>query len=134
MIMQGLHSQTMGWGIDGRREDRPGVPHELPPQRIGNAHWAAPEQQRSAPPSVVEKGRGITPVYGTAVPPRHLSGLIRRVAYRVPEYRPRRWMLLMLADRIDVLEHTVLPTAILVTAIGALGIAGLLGIRALRRA
>jgi hypothetical protein len=44
-------------------------------------------------------------VFSTAVPVRGLSGRLRRVAYRVPDYRARRWLLLMVADRIDVIEH-----------------------------
>jgi len=44
----------------------------------------------------------LTPVFGTAQPPAGLSGILRRMAYRVPEHRPRHWMPLMLADRVDV--------------------------------
>jgi hypothetical protein len=45
-----------------------------------------------------------TPVFGTAQPPHGLSGLLRRRAYDVPERHARHWMLLILADRVDVLE------------------------------
>ena len=36
---------------------------------------------------------------------RGLSGLVRRAAYRVPEHRTTRWTLLLVGDRLDVLEH-----------------------------
>lgn len=49
----------------------------------------------------------LTPVYGTSVEPRLLSGIVRRAGYKIPEHNARRWMLLMLGDRIDVLESKV---------------------------
>lgn len=85
---------------------RPGVPQELdPPEPLADAHWLSPEPQLTEPKPLVGQGRPLTPVFSTAIPPRHLSGVVRRLAYRIPDYEPRRWMLLMLADRIDVLEH-----------------------------
>jgi hypothetical protein len=44
------------------------------------------------------------PAFGAALPARGLSGVVRRAAYRIPERRPARWVLLLAADRIDVLE------------------------------
>jgi hypothetical protein len=46
-------------------------------------------------------------VFGTAQPPRGLSGVLRRRAYLLPEHHTRHWLWLLLADRIDVLEHRV---------------------------
>ncbi|MGN6183351.1 MAG: hypothetical protein ACTHQM_06810 [Thermoanaerobaculia bacterium] len=46
----------------------------------------------------------ITPVFGTACPPRGLSGVLRGIAYKFGEGRLAHWMTLMLADRIDVVE------------------------------
>jgi hypothetical protein len=34
-----------------------------------------------------------------------LSGLMRRMAYSTRETKMRHWMTLLLADRVDVLEH-----------------------------
>jgi hypothetical protein len=45
------------------------------------------------------------PVFGTAVPPRAVSGLLRRVAYRYPDHAVRHWTMLLLADRVDLWEH-----------------------------
>lgn len=127
-------NQLRGWGVDGPRGERPGVPREmLPPQRIGNAHWTTPDQQSTGTPTAIERRRRLTPVYGTAIPPRGVSGLVRRAAYRVPEYRPRRWLMLMVADRIDVFESTLLPSALKYGAIGALGYFGLRALRARSR-
>jgi hypothetical protein len=46
-------------------------------------------------------------VYGTAQPPRGISGALRDFAYQSPPHKARHWLVLMLADRVDVLEHTV---------------------------
>ncbi len=47
----------------------------------------------------------LPPVYGTAQPPRGLSGLLRKTAYSYPDHLVRHWMVLLLADRVDVWEH-----------------------------
>jgi hypothetical protein len=63
------------------------------------------EQQQTNVPVLVGVDVGhLTPVFGTAQPPRGLSGLIRRAGYRVPEHKAGRWLLLMLGDRVDVWE------------------------------
>lgn len=48
---------------------------------------------------------GPTPVFGTAQPYRGVSGMLRRAAYDVPEHNARHWMLLLLADKVDVREE-----------------------------
>jgi hypothetical protein len=47
----------------------------------------------------------LTPVFGTAQPPRGPSGVLRRAAYRIPEHRALHWLLLVVADRVDVAQH-----------------------------
>jgi hypothetical protein len=69
-------------------------------------------------------------VFGTAQPARGVSGAIRRVAYRLPEHRAGRWALLLLADRVDVVEHRA---AWLVPAAVALGVGYAVVSRALVR-
>jgi hypothetical protein len=70
------------------------------------AHWERLAQQPGAPALAPGAGlRAATPVFGTAQPARGLSGAVRRLAYRVPQHRASRWLLLVLADRVDVLEH-----------------------------
>jgi hypothetical protein len=90
---------------DRRLSNRPGVPMY---GRAGtHAAIGKPplEQQEPTVPVLVgvDVGR-LTPVFGTAQPPRGLSGLIRRAAYRRPEHEASRWMLLLLGDRVDVWE------------------------------
>lgn len=103
--------------------ERPGVPQELdPPEPLANAHWIEPDRQLSERPPLVGKGRRLTPVFSTANPPRGLSGWIRKLAYRAPDYRTRRWALLILADKLDVLESN--PKKL----VGAVAGASLLGL------
>jgi len=44
-------------------------------------------------------------VYGSGPAPKGVSGALRRLAYGLPDYRVRRWLLLLVADRVDALEH-----------------------------
>lgn len=101
-------SQIPGWGADLDRRKRPAVPMERMPPREHDAHWDVPEPQ----PRTVEvlhsnERPGLTPVFGTAVPPAGLSGKIRRAAFRHSEGRIRHWMMLLLADRVNVVEGIV---------------------------
>ena len=132
--MQNTLNRSNAWGADLRREDRPGVPKEThPPAPIASAAWTSLEQQVEGPIAVRGPLRPLTPVYGTASPPRGLSGIVRRAAYRVPDYKPRRWVLLLLADRIDIFEHTVAPIATLLGGVAAI-VGGVYLVRRLRDA
>lgn len=103
-----IQSRIPDWGYDARPEDRPGVPMEHEPRPMEGVHWREPIRQGDDPRHLkrMELDR-LTPVYGTAVPPRGVSGRIRRFAYSIPEHRARRWMLLLFADRVDVVEYAV---------------------------
>lgn len=90
---------------DADRKHRPGVPKETAPKPAGNSHWVAPPKQEQRTEILKEPTRmAMSSTFGSALPPKGLSGVIRRAAYRVPDYEAKRWMLLMLADRVDVLE------------------------------
>jgi hypothetical protein len=57
---------------------------------------------------VISPSRSRRPaVVGTAEPLSGLSGALRRFAYSIPEHEARHWMLLLAADRLDVVEHLV---------------------------
>jgi hypothetical protein len=90
--------------VDRDPSSRPGVPMLNKPsvERVMTGSLA--QQAAHVPVMVgVEVGK-LTPVFGSAVPPRGLSGLIRRAAYHIPEHKAGHWLLLMLGDRIDVWE------------------------------
>jgi len=95
-----------GSGSDASPDRRPGVPMENePPRPVGAAHWQEPERQPD--PGNILKRKGLeelTPVFGTAIPPRGLSGVMRRFAYGFPEHSNVHWLVLLLADRIDAIR------------------------------
>jgi hypothetical protein len=95
-------------GADLPTEERPGVPMEHAPRPLTPT---APEQfERMRPRRGIthrKELRSMTPVFGTAQPLHGLSGMLRRIAYSTRETRTRHWMLLLAADRVDVLEHRI---------------------------
>jgi len=105
---QGGRAHIQGWGADLDRANRPGVPMERTPPRLDNVHWDEPEQQHSHVKVFHSVERpGITPVYGTTVPPSGLSGAMRDFAFKYSENDMRHWLLLLLADRVNVGEGLV---------------------------
>lgn len=100
-----LENQIPGWGADLDPSRRPAYPKEHVPENGTGAHWDMPEQQ--VPPHKIFKSvehARLTPVFGTSVAPVGLSGLIRGWAYTMSEARPMHWMLLLAADRVNVVE------------------------------
>lgn len=100
-----LRARIPGWGVDLDSADRPSFPRE---QRLDTgAHWDFPDRQEEKWPrerSIEHKF--VTPVFGTSCPPKGLSGVIRKFAYRrYGEGRAAHWLLLLGADRVDALEH-----------------------------
>jgi len=101
-----LRARIPGWGADLDPKDRPSVPRERFDPDLNGAHWDFPERQPEKWPrerSVEHKF--LTPVFGTSCPPRGLSGVVRRYAYRYSEGRAAHWLLLIGADRVDALEQ-----------------------------
>ena len=103
-----LSSRIPGWGSDLDPAVRPGVPRDKAPQ-IGSEHLYPPIEQQQPRVKIhksTEHAR-MPPVFGTACPPRGLSGKLRDIAYHYSEGRLARWLTLMLADRVDVVEVIV---------------------------
>ena len=95
----------IGAGVDAPRERRPGVPMETPPRNASGVHWQTPARQQ-ATVEVLKRPdlKELTATFGTAQPPHGLSGSLRRYAFTIPDHRPRHWAVLLLADRVDVVE------------------------------
>ncbi len=104
-----LRAKIPGWGVDLDPGMRPAAKKEVYDPASTGAHWEVPEQQIATfPRERSTEHREITPVFGTACPPKGLSGIIRRAAYRHwSEGQTMHWLALMFADRIDVLESLV---------------------------
>lgn len=102
-----LRKEIVGWGVDLDPKDRPAVPKEKLNLETG-AHWKFPERQvANYEREMSPEHKFLTPVFGTSCPPTGLSGAIRRFAFRYSEGQSAHWLLLMLADRVDVVESNV---------------------------
>jgi hypothetical protein len=99
------HAHIIGWGADLDHENRPAYPMERKPSRLDVAHVHQPEQQARTVEILISNERpSITPVFGTTLPPAGLSGRIRRTAFKFSENDIRHWMLLLFADRVNMVE------------------------------
>lgn len=62
-----------------------------------------PDQETPVP---LEVGiENLTPVYGTVEPTQGLPRQIRQRAYSIPAHDPRRWVLLLAADRAEAASN-----------------------------
>jgi hypothetical protein len=103
----GLRARIPGWGADLDPKDRPSFPKlQGNPPPVTGAHWEFPERQvEKWPRERSIEHRFLTPVFGTSAPPKGISGVIRKFAYRkYSEARAAHWLLLIAADRVDALE------------------------------
>jgi hypothetical protein len=121
------------YAVDAARSLRPGVPREHGAVADPGSHWERPAQQRDLSALSRSGLRAATPVFGTSAPPHGLSGAIRRLAYRVPEHRASRWALLLLGDRVDVVESRLAGAVWLLPAAAAFAVGFAATRRALRR-
>jgi hypothetical protein len=74
----------------------------------------------------------MTPVFGTAQPLHGLSGMLRRIAYATHETRAKHWMMLLLADRVNVLEYRIAKLVKLVAIVPAGAAAVVLAVKFLK--
>lgn len=94
-----------GWGADLDRKNRPGVPMERTPPRFIDAPSGPPVAQQQDVEVLVSTERpGRTPLFGSVQPPSGLSGAIRRAAFKLTENDVRHWLLLLVADRVNMVE------------------------------
>src|SRR3954462_7823043 len=104
--MADRYKDIPGWGIDADPENDPTYPMK---------HYNGADHERlnyeKAPQQPVDmeilqsvERPTITRVFGTSTPPKGLSGMIRRFAYKYSEATLAHWMTLILADRINVWE------------------------------
>jgi hypothetical protein len=98
-----------GWGVDADPQNDPTYPIRNRSEDPGlTRHWERPPIQE---PEVeilqsIEHIRQPA-VIGTSTPPSGLSGVLRRAAFRWSESNWLHWLMLMGADRINVVEGVV---------------------------
>ena len=98
-----------GWGIDADPQNNPTYPIK---QWNGADHERLNYEKPPQQPMTVEvlhsiERPGLSCVYGTSVPPRGLSGSIRRFAFKYSENTYLHWLPLVIADRVDVVEGII---------------------------
>ena len=101
-------SKVAGWGVDADPENDPTYPYRERESDDHSGRWERPPLQRSDVEilSSVEHKR-LPAVFGTSTPPVAVSGMLRRIAFRYTESHWAHWLLLMGADRINVVEGVV---------------------------
>ena len=102
-------STVTGWGVDSNPDNDPTYPMRDRSKEDGpGMAWSRPPLQT---PHVeilrsIEHNR-LPAVLGTSTPPSGFSGVIRRVAFRYSESQWAHWLMLMAADRVNVVEGVV---------------------------
>ena len=94
-----------GWGVDADPENDPTYPYRARENDDHAGEWNRPSQQSvevEVLQSIEHKQRPA--VVGTSTPPSGLSGVLRRLAYRKSESNLLRWLLLVGADRVNMVE------------------------------
>jgi hypothetical protein len=101
-------SKIPGWGIDADPENDPTYPMRHIEDQTRGDTWARPVQQQPNV-EVLEsiEYKHMPAVTGTSTPPSGISGMIRRAAFKRSESDWWHWLLLMGADRINVVEGIV---------------------------
>ncbi len=104
-----LRNRIPGWGVDLDPRDRPSFPREQYNGASNGARWEFPERQpENWPRERSNEHKFLTPVFGTSCPPKGLSGVMRKLAYRrYSEARAAHWLILLAADRVDAIESHV---------------------------
>jgi hypothetical protein len=100
---------VVGWGVDANVENDPTYPYRDRSQDEGlTRDWQRPPLQTSDVEILQSIEHIRTPaVFGTSTPPSGVSGMIRRAAFRWSESNWIHWLMLMGADRINVVEGVV---------------------------
>jgi hypothetical protein len=97
---------VVGWGIDADTRNDPTYPYRDRSSDEGlTKDWQRPPQQGSDVEILQSIEHVRRPaVFGTSTPPSGLSGMIRRLAFRWSESNWIHWLMLMGADRINMVE------------------------------
>jgi hypothetical protein len=101
----GNYHDVPGWGADLDHANRPMFPMELPSTVMTARGDVQDWQEPKVKVHMSNEHPNLTPVFGTACPPKGLSGLLRDYAYQYGEATNRHWMTLILADRVDMVER-----------------------------
>lgn len=99
-------SAIPGWGVDADPENDPTWPMRDQSRDDGpGRNWTRPPLQPESVEVLMSIEHNQRPaVFGTAAPPKGLSGVLRRRAFAFSESQWMHWLLLMGADRVNEVE------------------------------
>jgi hypothetical protein len=101
-------SKIIGWGVDADPENDPTYPYRDRSRDDHKGEWQRPARQEPEVELLQSVEHKQTPaVFGTASPPKWVSGWMRRLAFRWTESHWAHWMILMGADRVNMAEGLV---------------------------
>lgn len=102
-------SHINGWGIDIDPKNDPTYPIKKRTDEEQKGYtWERPAQQTSGVEVLHSIERpNLSATFGTASPPKGLSGQLRRYAFRYSESHYGHWLPLLLADRVEAVEGIV---------------------------
>jgi hypothetical protein len=101
-------SSIVGWGVDANPQNDPTYSYRDRSADDHSGEWVRPAQQQTDIELLQSVEHKQTPaVFGTSSPPRYVSGVMRRLAFRWSESNWAHWMILMGADRVNMVEGLV---------------------------
>lgn len=107
--MASKFAHIKGWGIDADPENEPTYPMK---HYTGDDHKRIHYERPPLQPVTTEilhsnERPNVTAAFGTSCPPSGLSGSIRRKAFEYSEGQWRHWLMLILADRVNMVEGII---------------------------
>ena len=99
---------VVGWGVDADPANDPTYSYRDRSNDDHSGKWTRPTLQQSDVEQLQSvEHKQLPAVFGTSSPPRYVSGMMRRLAFRWTESNWAHWMLLMGADRVNMVEGLV---------------------------
>ena len=101
-------STIVGWGVDADPENDPTYPIRDRSNDDHSGQWQRPTQQRPDVELLQSiEHKQLPAVFGTSSPPKWISGWMRRLAFRWSESNWAHWLILLGADRVNMVEGLV---------------------------
>lgn len=100
-------AEVNGWGVDADPQNDPTYPIRDRSVETGK-DWNRPKSQRTDIEVLQSMEYNRRPaVFGTSAPPSGISGMMRRAAFGYSESDWRHWLMLLGADRVNMVEGLV---------------------------
>jgi hypothetical protein len=101
-------SGILGWGADADPKNDPTYSYRDRSADDRSGEWTRPRQQEPDVEILQSiEHKQLPAVFGTSSPPKWISGMMRRAAFRWSESHWAHWLLLMGADRVNMVEGLV---------------------------